>query len=908
MLSDEWDDERTGCSDSDDFENGDGECKSELDDERIGESDTAEGSASFENERSGSSDSDSEVASVNQALLDRIKIFMIGAGLNNKSRKGEKYIDWALSFNKDRMDNAIRTCLNNSRLPHFERESIRKISRRFKVPRSTLTSRLRQEDPFAVPVLGRKGLFDLSDRNAIVDTVLALDNLNNGKNDKEVVSALADLHPEYSSAQIRDAWRKTIKPSSDRLRSYKVQASDKDRSGAITEVAQRFYFNLVDTAREMAEIRSAPDGEDKDGPTRKEWRRLEAHFTLCLDEAGHCASLGSERVNGDSKKSKHEKNSADSRISITGVECGSAAGDDGPTIYLAEGKELPKYFEKQFGNSKWLESKGAPPNSFVTMTGGAYMTHEAWDLSAPKLAQGIRNMPVIRDHPEFWVILHLDGFKSHVMTYEAQQILYDHKILVVKENSQSSHVNQAYDQEPAKKGKAEDRRWLPAIRDRPGLLRSMDQWTLICGVMTGQNGGRGAAWTAGFKRVNLHPDHRLPIDVWLSKISQYLVAAGGCDAATKEVYGLDYVRQIKVPEFFETMPVEDKRELLQLTGDEAKFAWDFEAIDTLPTKYKTHLRNGKLLYQFFTFVNHRANCMERELMTPDELTFLPAISRLRSKIIEQTPKLPQTEINKKAMVANGLHSYAMLGAPGLSTKEKWEAVLRYRARFAGNTPSSYLALEVTTLQSQTLLKMSAKELSIGSFLSSGLDINIGKKLAARKLNMLGEIEGLSCVANGEERLKRLKQAANLGSAIEEMKIAKLNYKKEKAAAKKAQQMEKAALALSEKPITDLLQADGLWPPPGGVAGSRVTVKPMLEFLTKHNIRAPKPKRKENLITFFTKLCFLKTTDPNLSMPELGVSTARALGVSQPLFAGRGRGARGRSAQGALWELMLPNWA
>jgi hypothetical protein len=53
----------------------------------------------------------------------------------------------------------------------------------------------------------------------------------------------------------------------------------------------------------------------------------------------------------------------------------------------------------------------------------------------------------------------------------------------------------------------------------------LDQWTLLSVVMAGQFGGRKEAWTAGFKRVNLHPHHKRPIEVWLSEINQSLVAS-----------------------------------------------------------------------------------------------------------------------------------------------------------------------------------------------------------------------------------------------------------------------------------------------------------------------------------------------------------------------------------------------
>ena len=189
------------------------------------------------------------------------------------------------------------------------------------------------------------------------------------------------------------------------------------------------------------------------------------------------------------------------------------------------------------------------------------MTNDAWDALALKLSKGIRQMAVIRDHPALWVVLHLDGFKSHVMTHKAQQIFRDNKILVVKENAHSSQVNQAFDQAPAKQGKSELRRWLPVVRDRPNLVKIVDQWVLLAVVMAGQNGGRGEAWTSGFRRVNLHPKFKAPIEVWLSKISDALVAAGGTEQTNENPYGAQHLRLIKVPKFYADLSQDRKKTL-----------------------------------------------------------------------------------------------------------------------------------------------------------------------------------------------------------------------------------------------------------------------------------------------------------------------------------------------------------
>jgi hypothetical protein len=48
-----------------------------------------------------------------------------------------------------------------------------------------------------------------------------------------------------------------------------------------------------------------------------------------------------------------------------------------------------------------------------------YMTEEAWVELAPKMAAGIRAMPIIRDNPQWWVIKIIDGFGPHTSSIDA---------------------------------------------------------------------------------------------------------------------------------------------------------------------------------------------------------------------------------------------------------------------------------------------------------------------------------------------------------------------------------------------------------------------------------------------------------------------------------------------------------
>ena len=79
-----------------------------------------------------------------------------------------------------------------------------------------------------------------------------------------------------------------------------------------------------------------------------------------------------------------------------------------------------------------------------------YMTDDAFDFMSTHLARGIREMPVIRDHPDWHVLLTGDGFHAHKYTIAAQRTLLEAKILHLIEEGDSSHVCQAHDRHVAK--------------------------------------------------------------------------------------------------------------------------------------------------------------------------------------------------------------------------------------------------------------------------------------------------------------------------------------------------------------------------------------------------------------------------------------------------------------------------
>ena len=149
------------------------------------------------------------------------------------------------------------------------------------------------------------------------------------------------------------------------------------------------------------------------------------------------ASDGDVRIIGDKQKAKHEVATAGSRVSITLYRSGSAAGCDGPTGFLPPGVRRKTGYDEAF-----LIKHGAALGSTLVMTPTGYMTEEAWVEIAPSIAAGIRQMPVIRDNPDWWVLKVIDGFGPHTSSEKAMAIYMEHKIVLVKEEGDTSHACQ----------------------------------------------------------------------------------------------------------------------------------------------------------------------------------------------------------------------------------------------------------------------------------------------------------------------------------------------------------------------------------------------------------------------------------------------------------------------------------
>ena len=123
--------------------------------------------------------------------------------------------------------------------------------------------------------------------------------------------------------------------------------------------------------------------------------------------------------------------------SVTMIHIGTAAGGKGPVIFLCKGKVIPKALIQKnlVKNFKLAEV------SCVISTPTAFLTDDTWITIAPIIAKGIRSLPVVRNHPDWFFTLTLDGFASH-LNAQAFQVFKDYKIMLILEDGDTSDTNQ----------------------------------------------------------------------------------------------------------------------------------------------------------------------------------------------------------------------------------------------------------------------------------------------------------------------------------------------------------------------------------------------------------------------------------------------------------------------------------
>lgn len=697
--------------------------------------------------------------------------------------------------------------------------SLHTYARRVNIPKATLGNYVHPDESKRRKLgsqAGHPSLLDDESQRFVVDVLRRRDRGNDGMSRRDTINMLQDVKPDFSRLQLSDCFRNTVRKRHGGVLTniVKAQASTTKR-GQIT-VAQQFrWHTMVDTAFRL--LRTWNTGALPDGRTFPE---VMEHFVAGGDETCFLASAGDVKIIGDKKKKKHELASANSRVSTTIYRVGFASGATGPTAFLPPGVR-----RKTGYTDKFLTDHGAAPGTHTTcdlqmtsqilalscpgstiaMTPTGFMTEEAWLEIAPTISKGLREAPVVREKPDWWMIKFIDGFGPHTSSLDAMQIYYDAKILLLKEEGDASHVNQAYDQEVAKNDKITMRECLRYLRESEKLRKTViDGWDLIHVGLAAVRELSPKSWVVSFKRVNLHPSHRVSFSEWCDRISGFLQAG---QSFRQETHDVDAYTML--PTFWHGMSTEEKSKCLDILKSH-EYAYSPACLAQLHSEVRVPLSDMQQLRMCMHMAMDNPGHVQRGV--PDHSALhRPALA---DAVIAERQRAPD--------VADGLSSFQLHptreGKRILKGKELFDHMVRFARRSTSSStelkPSAHLDVQYSATQ-QKLLDPTAQDFTMHEIIAHSHGAGAQQALAKRKLDALGNIRGASGFANDPERLKALK--AQLDISVSLADIAKATAAAE---AEKKSQLTAELIQVAPEALIKLKQKAGV---------------PM--SLTKHEIRA-----------------------------------------------------------------------
>jgi hypothetical protein len=552
---------------------------------------------------------------------------------------------------------------------------------------------------------------------------------------KQCIEVVQAVCPKLTATQAKDAWYHTVRPEGHMKKilkksTVKAQATTSQRS-MITERQQRRWYDNVSYCLRLQAERNLP---------RAAFQQAQSSFVANYDEECFQAQGSEVKIVGAAAARKHEAITG-GRTTITTLKCGLADGQTGPVIFLMNGKEKKPGFD----DDTLVKTYGLPVGSTVIMTESGFMTDEAFDVAAPKLAAGIRALKVVRDHPGWWLLLSGDGFHAHKFTLAAQALFHKMKILHQIEEGDSSHVNQPFDRDVAKSGKATARETLPlVIRHKVfGPSEHLDQWQLlvIAAHAVRELAKKTDIWVRSFKATNMHPDYRLSFDDWMIKISDF-VTRGGKYEDEGEISAASLL-----PDWYRNWPDSRKREAKELIDEKG---WGCVEVLRQLCKLTSLTPADVAKYQTCYFVECRRG--EAACTDPPQ--------RLASEKVVVDPN--------RSLLTFQLFPEGLKGLP------LFQHLCRFRSRRMPPPKMQHdfgldrLDLDIKEEQ-LALLQPTAADLSVGQIMRDCASTSASQKMPQRKLNVLGEVNAYSVLANGPDRMARMESHLQLAATINSYK-------------------------------------------------------------------------------------------------------------------------------------------
>jgi len=334
-----------------------------------------------------------------------------------------------------------------------------------------------------------------------------------------------------------------------------------------------------------------------------------------------------------------------------------------------------------------------------------------------------------------------------------------------------------------------------------------------------------SAWISAFKKVNLHPKHRMPLDVWLSKIFSHITVSAG--ALTDDPLGPAYLDTISVPKFYNKLSDNEKTQLMELTAP--PYDWSVSGTSTFPPTLQSLLSTSTNLHDLFKFHNEMAAAVDLGLALDSDLTPASCIARLSEDAF-----VDRATAQQRALLQN----------------------LDY-VRTIPHLKDAYDSFFNPSGEKTERHASSSVQQGIGRMLEDSVTPQGRGSRPTHKHNILGEPEGVACIVNTPARVLKLRQEANLRTFMTETATAKAKLKETKAEAKQQKTARTAAARAKEDELWCLLVSAGFAEAPSHFEKRpNVTVARLKGYLKDQGVLkfAPKTGGKPALVKFVEETC------------------------------------------------------
>jgi len=471
-----------------------------------------------------------------------------------------------------------------------------------------------------------------------------------------------------------------------------------------------------------------------------------------------------------------------------------------------------------------------PPGSQVVMSPSAYMTDETYLQLIPEFARGIRAMDVIKDHPDWWMTLTCDGFGSHILD-KAIELFAKYKIQIVKEEGDTSQVNQSYDQDVAKKDKCYMRANLELIRRKLG--KKVDQWSLIALAINAQLQVVPGDWARSHRRVNTRPSCRVSFKEWIKRLDDRGILVSGEKFFTKRTSLFD-----AMPACWTNLSVEHRHEVISI----CKGVYECAALCDDKVEWTKNIVCALARYTKLDEVHKLRACYLVALEDPSVIVHDDSTVTVNedgtvtaTATATATATGAATDTAAEALAFNNskvrdffhwapqklMGTYLKDKSDKEAQKKLFTHMTNYTAQSMWNAdrnqplePSSHLDARMSDDQ-KTLLCPSYKNVLMGYILYDVKGKGAVNKLAKRRLDMIsGNVASYARCLNSAKRLKQIEEVNQLVATVAEVSADIANEKEAqqvKATERKKVLKEKKASVIAKEAAERAIELPKLLP-------------------------------------------------------------------------------------------------